>query len=182
MMHRRQKFLGLTALSLAIANLVAMPHTLAALNELRGGGGASVPAMSNSGGCGCSNKPHMMTEEQVKQILKQRLVLTQRNPQPVQPVPMPLPKCPDEFCFRDGPVIKYGCKRMDCKDSNGHEHRNTKHWRLKYIWRCDVTEYVWCSDWNPIPGDCCPSQNLPACNGNVGQILCDWIGRGPSFP
>ncbi|GIV11412.1 MAG: hypothetical protein KatS3mg020_0903 [Fimbriimonadales bacterium] len=38
MMHRRQKFLGLTALMLAIANLVAMPHTLAALNELRGGG------------------------------------------------------------------------------------------------------------------------------------------------
>ncbi|GIV08027.1 MAG: hypothetical protein KatS3mg019_0118 [Fimbriimonadales bacterium] len=39
MMQRRQKFLGLTALALAIANLMAMPHTLAALNELRGGGG-----------------------------------------------------------------------------------------------------------------------------------------------
>jgi len=39
MMHRRQKFLGLTALMLAMANLVAMPHTLAALNELHGGGG-----------------------------------------------------------------------------------------------------------------------------------------------
>ncbi len=37
-MQRRQKFLGLTALMLAIANLMAMPHTVAALNELRGGG------------------------------------------------------------------------------------------------------------------------------------------------
>ncbi|MFN7019398.1 MAG: hypothetical protein ACK4RG_09060 [Fimbriimonadales bacterium] len=39
MMRRRQTILGMMALSLAIANLVAMPHTLAALSEFSGGGG-----------------------------------------------------------------------------------------------------------------------------------------------
>ncbi|GIV08032.1 MAG: hypothetical protein KatS3mg019_0123 [Fimbriimonadales bacterium] len=71
MMQRRQKFLGLTALMLAIANLMAMPHTLAALNELRGGGGANVPAMSNNGGCGCKQTPIPMSPEAVKQVLAQ---------------------------------------------------------------------------------------------------------------
>jgi|GEM_PF-5391566 len=36
-MKRQQRILGITALSLAIANLAAMPHTLAALSEFSGG-------------------------------------------------------------------------------------------------------------------------------------------------
>ena len=55
MMRRRQTILGVRALSLAIANLVAMPHTLAALSEFSGGGASLSPVMSSSGGCGCAS-------------------------------------------------------------------------------------------------------------------------------
>ncbi|GIV09601.1 MAG: hypothetical protein KatS3mg019_1692 [Fimbriimonadales bacterium] len=51
---------------LAIANLMAMPHTVAALNELRGGG-ANVPAMRNSGGC--SQQVRLLSPNEVKRFL-----------------------------------------------------------------------------------------------------------------
>ncbi|MFN4033485.1 MAG: hypothetical protein ACK4ME_07670 [Fimbriimonadales bacterium] len=38
-MMRRRKWLWTSALALAIAHVVAMPHTLTALAELGGGGG-----------------------------------------------------------------------------------------------------------------------------------------------
>ncbi len=41
-MLRRQKVLGVVALSLAVANLIALPDTLAAISELRGGGGGQL--------------------------------------------------------------------------------------------------------------------------------------------
>jgi hypothetical protein len=39
-MMRRQKVLGVVALSLAVANLIALPDTLNAVAALRGGGGS----------------------------------------------------------------------------------------------------------------------------------------------
>ncbi len=39
-MMRRQKMLGVVALSLAVANLIALPDTLNAVAALRGGGGS----------------------------------------------------------------------------------------------------------------------------------------------
>ena len=67
-MRRRQTMLGIMALSLAIANLVAMPHTLAALSEFSGGASLS-PVMSSSGGCGCSQPKMEVSPETVKQAL-----------------------------------------------------------------------------------------------------------------
>lgn len=71
MMKRRQRILGITALALATANLVAMPHTLAALSEFSGGGMNLPPAMSN-GGCGCSQPKVEVSPKKVKEILAQQ--------------------------------------------------------------------------------------------------------------
>ncbi|GIV08067.1 MAG: hypothetical protein KatS3mg019_0158 [Fimbriimonadales bacterium] len=67
---RRQQWLMMSAAALLIANIVAMPNTLAALSEISGGGDLH-PTM-NSEGCGCSQPKMEVSPERVKAALKQQ--------------------------------------------------------------------------------------------------------------
>jgi hypothetical protein len=163
----------------------------------------------SSGGCGCSQPAMEVSPEKVKAVLERhrdKSLREQSVHEPMQrrrrpiiipipripifpPFPLPFPgvprqpDCPDDTCNRQR-EMKAGCLRMECTDpQTGNVFVHTTHWREKFIWTCpNGRQYVWCSEWNPQPGNCCRRQNIPACNGGApGQILCKKNGV-PSEP
>ena len=181
-MKNRQKWLMVSLSALIVANMAALPSTLAALNELVGGGSLAVYGRVDTGsGCGCRNTLGVAKPEQIKGILRDNQIKPAHLSNPMRSLPVPQPLCPDATCKRTEPEPKYSCRPLKC-EKDGVEYANTRHRRNKYIWKCsNGTQYVWCDGWVPMHGDCCPRPSETPCNGNPGQILCEWNGV-PSQP
>jgi hypothetical protein len=172
--------------ALIVANMAALPSTLAALNELVGGGSPAVYGRVDTGsGCGCRSTLGAATPEQIKAMLRKNELKPANVQLPPNPAPGPQlvqPLCPVDTC-QVRLEEKLSCRPRTCTDpATGTQYANTVHRRNKYIWTCsNGTQYVWCDGWVPKDGNCCKMPSETPCNGNPGQILCNWRGA-PSQP
>lgn len=185
-MKNRQKWLMVSLSALIVANMAALPSTLAALNELVGGGSPAVYGRVDTGsGCGCRSTLGAATPEQIKAMLRKNELKPANVQLPPNPAPGPQlvqPLCPVDTC-QVRLEEKLSCRPRTCTDpATGTQYANTVHRRNKYIWTCsNGTQYVWCDGWVPKDGNCCKMPSETPCNGNPGQILCNWRGA-PSQP
>ena len=156
-MRRRQTMLGMMALSLAIANLVAMPHTLAALSEFSGGTSLS-PVTSSSGGCGCASTSFEKNPDAHSSTLAYSPVQL-ALPLPAIPCPVHNPKC----TTRDSYVTT--CYNTnDCPWPLNIMDRIYS--RPVQIWDCPGGTYYTCTGpWEATYGCCRVGRNtLPTCD------------------
>ncbi|GIV17253.1 MAG: hypothetical protein KatS3mg022_2688 [Armatimonadota bacterium] len=160
---RLRRFLVWTAAGLFVANVFALPHTLAALGVHAGGGTDPASLLLNSG-CGCGGSGSF--GEGVRSVLpavfaKPYLLFT---PSKLHPL---IKTCIDlwEECTSAPVLTQERTERVSWPDSCYNQGGYKKYKRSKYRWNCGDCYVVRCCPWTPAG---CWSSLIPTptCQGN----------------